>query len=295
MATLSAHTDEATASRVSEMARLEDRTPSQITAAAVRWYVRLPVAARDALRRFEAQGDQAIDEAAWVAGRALLNHKSARKLSTGDWRATCPRFPPMRPEDDILAEAASASPRRRLKRAAGLPRICPGPERLVRRLHRPSPWTKGHGLYRLSPAEAVRSDSSIRRGRWRSWCRGVCLSGCGWCWREISAHLSQHDAEGLTELIASYAKEGPSLTLGGGVGVIPIHDAEDRHVLETAWAGGADILVTANLGDFVQDADELIQAGRIYRLSRGGRPMILDLTHIRYAGWLQRTGSPGQP
>ena len=36
MATLSAHTDQATATRVSEAATLEDRKPSQITAATVR-------------------------------------------------------------------------------------------------------------------------------------------------------------------------------------------------------------------------------------------------------------------
>jgi predicted nucleic acid-binding protein len=97
--------------------------------------------------------------------------------------------------------------------------------------------------------------------------------------------FSDHDAARLAELIASYAKEGPSLTLGG-VGVIPIRDTEDRHVLETAWAGGADILVTANLGDFAQEGDELIEARRIYRLSRGGRTMIL--THpFEAAGWLR--------
>ena len=97
--------------------------------------------------------------------------------------------------------------------------------------------------------------------------------------------FSALDAARLPELIASYAREGPSLTLGG-VGVVPIHDAEDQHVLETAWAGGTDILVTANLKDFVQDADDVIQAGRTYRLHRGGRMMIL--THpFETAGWLR--------
>jgi hypothetical protein len=86
--------------------------------------------------------------------------------------------------------------------------------------------------------------------------------------------FSERDAVRLTELIASYASEGPSLTLGG-VGVIPVHDIEDRHVLETAWAGQADMLVTANLVDFVQDADRTIVEGRLYRQDRAGRSMIL--------------------
>ena len=49
------------------------------------------------------------------------------------------------------------------------------------------------------------------------------------------------DAVALTDAIAGYAHMGPSLTLGG-VGVIPLQDTEDRHVLETAWAGSAEIL-----------------------------------------------------
>ena len=86
--------------------------------------------------------------------------------------------------------------------------------------------------------------------------------------------FADRDAARLAELIASYAREGPSLTLGG-VGVIPIHDVEDRHVLETAWAGEADILVTANLADFIQDKDHAVLEGRLYQLERGGQSMIL--------------------
>ena len=82
------------------------------------------------------------------------------------------------------------------------------------------------------------------------------------------------EASALADAIAGYAHMGPSLTLGG-VGVIPIQDTDDRHVLETAWAGRADILVTANLGDFVQEDDEIVLEGRIYRLSRAGETMIL--------------------
>ncbi len=100
MATLSAHTDEATASRVSEMARLEDRTPSQITAAAVR----LSASARDSLRRIEAQGDQAIEESAWAAGRALLDKDYKEVLDRGLANYT-PTLPADASEEAILAEA----------------------------------------------------------------------------------------------------------------------------------------------------------------------------------------------
>jgi PIN domain len=55
------------------------------------------------------------------------------------------------------------------------------------------------------------------------------------------------------ELIAAFASlgpaGGPSLTLGGA-GTMPMIDAEDAHVLDTALAGRADWLVTANLRDF---------------------------------------------
>jgi hypothetical protein len=97
--------------------------------------------------------------------------------------------------------------------------------------------------------------------------------------------FSDRDAARLAELVASYAKEGPSLTLGG-VGVIPIHDTEDRHVLETAWAGGADVLVTANLDDFIEDTDETVRAGRSFRLKQAGRTMIIAHP-FEAAGWLR--------
>jgi hypothetical protein len=86
--------------------------------------------------------------------------------------------------------------------------------------------------------------------------------------------FSDVDAYRLKELIASYAKDGPSLTLGG-VGVIPIHDMEDRHVLETAWAAQADILVTANLADFTDMADQIAQGNRVFQLERGGKSLII--------------------
>jgi predicted nucleic acid-binding protein len=93
------------------------------------------------------------------------------------------------------------------------------------------------------------------------------------------------EADAMMAALTSLAHQGPSLTLGG-VGVIPIFDAEDRHVLETAWAGRADILVTANLVDFVQTADEVLSPNRLYRARRGGRTLMLAHPFAA-AAWLR--------
>lgn len=60
----------------------------------------------------------------------------------------------------------------------------------------------------------------------------------------------QDDAVAFIELIITYAQLSPQLTLGG-TGIIPLDDEEDRHVLETAIAGKATVLVTANFKDFL--------------------------------------------
>ncbi len=81
--TLSAYTDEQTYEKVTQLARLEDRSTAQIVAAAVRLYMRLPRAAHDALRRLEAAGPEGAQEAAWAAGRALLDSQYAAALAQG--------------------------------------------------------------------------------------------------------------------------------------------------------------------------------------------------------------------
>jgi predicted nucleic acid-binding protein len=100
---------------------------------------------------------------------------------------------------------------------------------------------------------------------------------------QLEFHPEETDA--MMAALTSVAHQGPSLTLGG-VGVIPIYDAEDRHVLETAWAGRADILVTANLVDFVQPADEVVLTNRLYYAKRGGRSLILAHPFAA-AAWLR--------
>lgn len=66
--------------------------------------------------------------------------------------------------------------------------------------------------------------------------------------------------------IEDYTLNSPQLTLGG-TGIIPLHDSEDAHILETAVAGKAQILVTANFKDFIDKNVEIVTEDRhgIYR------------------------------
>lgn len=61
--TISTHVDEEVADRVRRIADLEDRKVSQVAAAALSLYVRLPGEARDALRHIDALGDEELQEA----------------------------------------------------------------------------------------------------------------------------------------------------------------------------------------------------------------------------------------
>ena len=72
--TISAYADEKTADQVERIAKIEDRPPAQIAAAALRLYVRLPAEAHAALRRIEALGTEAdLDGAASEAARAIID------------------------------------------------------------------------------------------------------------------------------------------------------------------------------------------------------------------------------
>ncbi len=100
------------------------------------------------------------------------------------------------------------------------------------------------------------------------------------------------EADRLIQVIATIARDGPSLTLGG-VGVLPLDDEEDRHVLETALAGGADMLVTQNLRDFVsQDARALV-ADRYYGVEAAGVKLLIVHTYAA-AAWLRDEDLPAE-
>jgi predicted nucleic acid-binding protein len=83
--------------------------------------------------------------------------------------------------------------------------------------------------------------------------------------------VSDQTVELYISTIAAYARLGamgtsPQLTLGG-MGVIPIRDTEDAHVLETVIAGKANILITANFKDFISKDTEVVIPDRhaVYR------------------------------
>lgn len=111
MRTISSHVDDSTAELISATAKLEDRKPSQITAAALRWYLRLTPSARDAMRRIEAAGEGAIDEAAWAVGRTLLD-KEYVALTRRAVDAVRSDLPPDATEDEIMAAAVHATRRK---------------------------------------------------------------------------------------------------------------------------------------------------------------------------------------
>lgn len=74
--------------------------------------------------------------------------------------------------------------------------------------------------------------------------------------------VSTQTADLYISTIAAYAHlgamgAGPQLTLGG-TGVIPLRDTEDAHVLETAIAGKANILITANFKDFISKDTQVV-------------------------------------
>src|SRR5208283_4980755 len=95
----------------------------------------------------------------------------------------------------------------------------------------------------------------------------------GWCalgpvqmvvsWRMLTTlhiilqrefHIPDDEAWAICKLLAAAAEFGPlnaapSLILGG-TGLLPMQDSEDIGVAETALVGGADLLVTHDLGDF---------------------------------------------
>lgn len=108
--------------------------------------------------------------------------------------------------------------------------------------------------------------------------------------RGFAAHADT--ARDLTAAIGAIAAAGPAgeephIVLGG-TGVLPMRDAEDQGVLETALAGKAHLLATANLADFPVGQSVLGKA-RVYTPPQGGTLLIAHPDHV--ANMLRR-GSP---
>ncbi|HET7461213.1 MAG TPA: hypothetical protein VFJ82_08185 [Longimicrobium sp.] len=125
--TISAYTDAETASMVEQLSRVEQRKPSQIAAAALAFYVRLPAEAHAALRRLEAMGTP--------EDLNLMRREVTRAISNASYNAAVRQSGPrvreqfgdaLDSDDDILSTAVlfSGSP----QRSPGVLRVAePGP------------------------------------------------------------------------------------------------------------------------------------------------------------------------
>ena len=120
--TISAYTDEQTARLVGDLARTEKRTPSQIAAEAIAFYVRLPREAHSSLRELEGEGDP--------AHLALLVRRVTRAIIRAGYDASLERVASeareihgdtIESEDAILAEAVRLTSSTGGGRRASLP------------------------------------------------------------------------------------------------------------------------------------------------------------------------------
>ncbi|MBF0306585.1 MAG: PIN domain-containing protein [Alphaproteobacteria bacterium] len=108
---------------------------------------------------------------------------------------------------------------------------------------------------------------------------------------EIDWRVPRPTVDPIIEAIAGYARLGavaaaPHLTLGG-MGLFPIRDIEDAHVIETAIAGNAQLLVTANFDDFVTTKSRIVEPGRIAVVETATTRLVVAHP-FRAAAWLGR-------
>lgn len=79
--------------------------------------------------------------------------------------------------------------------------------------------------------------------------------------------------------------QSPFLVLGG-TGVLPMPDREDAHVLETAIAGRADLLATADMADFDFSDSIVLEEGRVLRYRRADHDVVIAHP-FRAARWIR--------
>jgi hypothetical protein len=112
--TISMHASEETARRMEYVARVEDRTPSQIAAAALKFYLQLPPEAHAALRQVQALGtDQDVEQISRKMARLLLDAQfevAERRVVAS---MTTQELDELQSEDDILTEANALTSRSR--------------------------------------------------------------------------------------------------------------------------------------------------------------------------------------
>jgi hypothetical protein len=104
--TISMHASEETARRVEHVARMEDRSPSQIASAALNLYLQLPPEAHTALRHVQALGsDEDVRRISRKMARLLLDAQfevAERRVVAS---MTTEGLDGLESEDDIIAEA----------------------------------------------------------------------------------------------------------------------------------------------------------------------------------------------
>ncbi len=107
---------------------------------------------------------------------------------------------------------------------------------------------------------------------------------------EVDWGVRRQTVDPVIEAIASYARLGPMgmapyLTLGG-VGLMPMRDEEDAHVVETALAGRAHLLVTANFDDFVTTRSRILEPGKVGIVETATARLVVAHPY-RAATWLR--------
>lgn len=99
-------------------------------------------------------------------------------------------------------------------------------------------------------------------------------------------------AETITAEIALTAQVGPvelsPLVILGGTGLAPLRDVEDQHVLEAAYTGGAQLLVTANFQDFITYGTQVVRPGLVAVQKRVRQELVIAHPHVAVE-WV-RTG-----
>lgn len=112
--TISMHASEETARRVEHVARVEDRTPSQIAAAALKFYLQLPPEAHTALRHVQALGtEKDVEQVSRKMARLLLDAQFEVAERQVVASMTARGLNRLQSEDDILAEANALTSRSR--------------------------------------------------------------------------------------------------------------------------------------------------------------------------------------
>lgn len=108
---------------------------------------------------------------------------------------------------------------------------------------------------------------------------------------ETGLGVSPETTETYTGALTACTRYGPSgrspLLVLGGTGVLPMPDREDAHVLETAIAGRADLLVTADMADFTFPGVTVLDEGRVLRFRRADHDVVIAHP-FRAARWVRQ-------